>query len=155
MKVSEVTDILTTVSGHKTVDTKQSKSGLLFKSTLAWKDTSMGIRWLLVSKQKCEMHKQLCTAHRDSKGQVSRSKSSTRLEARGSQTEILPIAGLTFHQGPYVKETKKKASKTMHALEHPTQYAKMFYFPCTVSPKPGCFHYFISLPSSYSLKTQG
>lgn len=77
-------------------------------STLAWKDTSVGIRWLLVSKQECEMHKQVCTAHRDSKGRLRRSKSSTRLEARGSQMEILPIAGLTFHQGPYVKETKKK-----------------------------------------------
>lgn len=50
--------------------------------------------------------------------------------------EILPIAGLTFH--PYVKETKK-ASKTTHALEHPTQYAKVFYFTCTVSPKTECF----------------
>lgn len=52
--------------------------------------------------------------------------------------EILPIAGLTFHQNPYVKETKK-ASKTTHALEHPTQYAKVFYFTCIVSPKTGCF----------------
>lgn len=138
MEVSEVIDILTTVCVHKTLSTKQSKSGLLFKSTLAWKDTSVCIRWLLVSKQECEMHKQLCTAHRESKGQVSRSKSSTRLEARGSQMEILPIAGLTFHQGPYVKETKK-ASKITHALEHPTQYAKMFYFTCTVSPKTECF----------------
>lgn len=154
MKVSEVINILTTVCGHKTLDTKESKSGFLFKNTLAWKDTSVGIRWLLVRKQECEMHKQLCTAHRDSKGQISRSKSSTRLEARGSQMEILPTAGLNFHQGPYVKETKK-ASKTMHALEHPTQYAKMFYFTCTVSPKTRFFHYFISLSSSYSLKTQG
>lgn len=138
MKVSKVINILSTVCGHKTLGTKQSKLGPLFKSTLAWKYTSVGIRWLLVSKQECEMHKQLCTTHRDSKGQVSTSESSTRLEARGSQMEILPIAGLTFHQGPYVKGTKK-ASKTTHALEHPTQYAKMFYFTCTVSPKMGCF----------------
>lgn len=138
MKISEVIDILTTVCGHKTLGSKQSKSGLLFKNTLAWKDTSVGVRWLLESKQECEMHKQVCTAHRDSKGRVSRSKSSTRLEPRRSQMEILPIAGLTFHQGPYVKETKK-ASKTTHTLEHPTQYAKMFCFTCTVSPKPECF----------------
>lgn len=141
MEVSEAINILTTVCGHKTLGTKQSKSGILFKSTLACKDTSVRIRWLLGSKQECEMHKQLCTAHRDSKGQVSRSRSSTRLEARGSQMEILPIAGLTFHQGPYVKETKK-ASKITHALEHPTQYAKMFYCTCTVSPKTECFSLF-------------
>lgn len=95
------------------------------------------------------MHQQLCRAHRDSKGQVSRSKGSTRLEARGPQMQILPTAGVTFHQGPYVKETKK-ASKTTHALEHPTQYAKMFYFTYTVSPKTGfffitSFHYRVAI----------
>lgn len=43
--------------------------------------------------------------------------------------EILPIEGLAFHQGPYLK---KKGTKTMHPLEPSTQYAKMLHFTGTV-----------------------
>lgn len=73
-----------------------------FKSALAWKDTSVGINWFLMKEQECKMRKQSCATCRDSKLQVSRSKSSARLEAKGSQMETLPIVGLVFHQGPYI-----------------------------------------------------